>query len=274
MLKDAMLKDTMLNYGFWLAVVSLVVFGLERLFPWRKDQPVLRPLLAQDIFWLIFNGYVFGHLLWKVSGPLSKAVDNGLTPLFGQLPSSLNVLSGLPLWAQVVTILVARDVVEWCVHNLLHRWEPLWRIHRVHHSITTMDWIGNFRFHWGEVIVYNTLKFLPLLALGVSIEASMIAAVFATLIGHLNHSNIDLSYGPLRYVFNSPRMHLWHHEARIRLSAGVNYGIVFSCWDWIFRTVYFPRDRTPDRIGFEGDDAFPTALWWRFFLPFKDRKAA
>jgi len=47
-------------------------------------------------------------------------------------------------------------------HNLLHRVPWLWTFHKVHHSITTMDWIGNWRFHWMEIVVYKTLQWLPL----------------------------------------------------------------------------------------------------------------
>lgn len=30
----------------------------------------------------------------------------------------------------------------------------------------------------------------------------------STLVGHLNHSNVPISWGPLRYVINSPKMHV------------------------------------------------------------------
>jgi sterol desaturase/sphingolipid hydroxylase (fatty acid hydroxylase superfamily) len=31
----------------------------------------------------------------------------------------------------------------------------LWEFHKVHHSIEELDWIGNFRFHWMEIVVYK-----------------------------------------------------------------------------------------------------------------------
>mgnify|MGYP001273654428 CR=1 FL=1 len=47
------------------------------------------------------------------------------------------------------------------------------------------------------------------------------------LIGHLNHSNISLDYGLLKYVLNNPKMHIWHHAKDLpnRYSSGVNFGI-------------------------------------------------
>jgi hypothetical protein len=46
-----------------------------------------------------------------------------------------------------------------------------WTFHKVHHSITTMDWIGNWRFHWIEIVVYKSLQWLPLAWLNASPEA-------------------------------------------------------------------------------------------------------
>jgi sterol desaturase/sphingolipid hydroxylase (fatty acid hydroxylase superfamily) len=53
--------------------------------------------------------------------------------------------------------------------------------------------------------------------------------------------------------------------------AGVNFAIVLSVWDWLFRTAYLPPD-PPRAIGFDGDRDFPEVLWWRFLLPFLDLK--
>jgi sterol desaturase/sphingolipid hydroxylase (fatty acid hydroxylase superfamily) len=65
-------------------------------------------------------------------------------------------------------------------------------------------------------------------------------------------------------------MHIWHHEAALRGKAGVNFGIVLSVWDWLFKTAYMPLDRTPERLGFVGDDRFPDAFWRRMLIPFMD----
>ena len=56
----------------------------------------------------------------------------------------------------------------------------LWTFHKVHHAITTMDFVGNFRFHWMEIVVYKTAQWLPLALLGASGEAAFVVAVFGT----------------------------------------------------------------------------------------------
>ena len=121
------------------------------------------------------------------------------------------------------------------MHNALHRVPFLWTFHKVHHAITTMDFVGNFRFHWMEIVVYKTAQWLPLALLGASGEAAFVVAVFGTFWGDLNHANLNVGLGPLGYVLNSPRMHLWHHDASDEGGVAKNFGIVLSLWDFLFR---------------------------------------
>ena len=77
-------------------------------------------------------------------------------------------------------------------------------------------------------------------------------------IGHLNHANIKITWGPLKYIFNNPVMHLYHHAYVLpKGKYGVNYGISLSLWDYIFKTNYIPEDSGKVEIGFKGDDKFP-----------------
>ena len=268
---DAFLPDLRdpLSYPFWLIVVSAAVFALERLRPWRGSQRVLRPQIGQDLFWLVFNGHFAGVLL-------ALLVERGLAwaePGFQQI-EAVRLIASRPLWFQLVLFFVLKDLLEWGVHNLLHRVPWLWEFHKVHHSIEELDWIGSFRFHWMEIVVYRGLTYIPLAVLGVDGRVLLAIAVLATLIGHLNHSNLCLSWGPLRYVLNSPRMHVWHHDHEWPADRpkGVNFGISLSLWDWLFRTAWWPSaeerpDQQPSRLGFEGMDRYPRALIDRLAYP-------
>jgi sterol desaturase/sphingolipid hydroxylase (fatty acid hydroxylase superfamily) len=262
-----MISELIKRYEFWLLAVSLGCLLAERVNPWRK-QKVLRQLFVQDVFWIFFNGYLFARLFHPGYTFLFGRLDSVYASLVGTKPQVIQLLASFPLWLQIPLFLILADFIEWCVHNALHRVGWLWKIHRVHHSIKVMDWIGNFRFHWLESIIYNLVKHLPLALLGARWETILIVAVFATTIGHLNHSNLAISWGPLRYVFNSAKMHIWHHEKELRGKAGVNFGIVLSIWDWLFGTAYMPLDKQPEEIGFSGEENFPDSLLWRLFLPF------
>jgi sterol desaturase/sphingolipid hydroxylase (fatty acid hydroxylase superfamily) len=119
-----------------------------------------------------------------------------------------------------------------------------------------------------EIIIYRVIKYLPLVILGVDSEIILLIAIFATLIGHLNHSNLKIDYGIFRYILNSPRFHVWHHDIILNGRYGQNYAIVFSIWDWIFKTAYYPADKEqPDQLGFETIEKFPENLLKRFFYP-------
>ncbi len=255
------------QYWFWLTLISLFCFVLERLFPWRR-QPALRPQIAQDLFWLVFNGHYLGLVMATITGQLVLWINARLGAFGVAAPDSLDALRSAPFWVQFVVFLVLKDFIEWCLHNGLHRVPWLWEFHKVHHSIAVLDWIGNMRFHWLEVMVYKSVAYFPLVVLGVDERVILGVAIFGTLIGDLNHSNLPISWGPLRYVLNSPKMHVWHHDVILRGEYGKNFGIVLSVWDWIFGTAYMPKGKQPEKLGFEGQEAYPRSLPGRLLFPF------
>ncbi len=261
------------GYFFWLLVVSFFCCLLERIVPWRRAQRALREQLGQDLFWLIWNGHFLGLLLAYATAWLIGWINQMFQLWDLPAPESLRLLTDSPLWLRFIVFFALSDFLEWCVHNLLHRVGWLWQFHKLHHSIETMDWIGNFRFHWMEVIVYKSLKYFPLVILGIDGRVTLAIAVVATLVGHLNHSNVNLSWGIFRYLLNSPRMHIWHHDVVLHQRAGQNFGVVFSLWDWIFGTAYMP-DGQPETLGFEQMDAYPRGLLPRLVYPFRKRRPA
>lgn len=258
-----MFSVTVGSYAFWLLVLSAACFVLERCFPWRKAQRVLRKGFVQDLFWLAFNGHIFGVLLWQGGAWLWPRI--GVSGVFARL-EAVQWLQAAPFAVQFLVLLVLKDFLEWLVHRTLHRVPWLWEIHKVHHSIEELDWIGNFRFHWLETVVYRSLTYVPLAVLGIDGRVVLAVAVFATLIGHLNHSNLPISWGPLRYVLNSPKMHVWHHDFIVRGGHGRNFGIVFSVWDWIFGTAEMPEGQ-PGRLGFDGLEVLPRGVAGRLLHP-------
>ena len=259
------------EYAFWLAVVSVVCLLAERIRPWRKGQRLLRPQLGQDFFWLLFNGYLADFVFVYFFKYAHLVLDRIFALLARNPPSAFALLASSSLWLQILVVLVTADFIEYLVHNALHRSPRLWQMHRVHHSIVTMDWIGNFRFHWGEILLYRLVKYVPLAILGAGWQAVLVAAVISTTIGHINHANLNISWGPARYLLNSPRMHIWHHEKELRGKAGINFAIVLSLWDWIFGTAYMPNEALqPKALGFGGMEKVPTDLLRRFFIPWRE----
>jgi sterol desaturase/sphingolipid hydroxylase (fatty acid hydroxylase superfamily) len=171
------------------------------------------------------------------------------------------VMRGQPLWLQFITLLLVQDFLKWCIHNILHRVPFLWQFHKVHHSVQIMDWIGNMRYHWLEAVVYYAILALPLTFLGFEPMLFYYIGIIEITIGHFNHSNIDADLKWLRYFFNSPRMHIWHHDLNLHGKYGKNFGITLSVWDWLFGTAYMPEERAPrqpQRLGFPDIETYPS----------------
>ncbi|MFG0317354.1 MAG: sterol desaturase family protein [Planctomycetota bacterium JB042] len=244
-----------MQYWHWLAVVSLVFLVLERLRPARAAQGTVRPEVANDLAYLVFNGHLWAVVTAGIVGWFAARADGALDA--ASLLPARTALADRPFWVQFLVYLVVSDFLQWCVHVLLHRVPFLWTFHKVHHAAPVLDWMANFRFHWMELVVYRSLLYVPLLWLGGDPAPLFAVAVFATAWGHFNHANLDVGIGRLGYVFNSPRMHLWHHDASDEGGKAKNFGIVLSAWDWIFRTAHWPRDRAPARIGYPGDRDMP-----------------
>lgn len=256
------------QYWFWLLSISILCFVLERIWPWRREQRAFRAGFLQDVFWLIFNGHFAALGLVLASGWLLHRLGFVLDSLHIPRPESFHLLAAAPAGLQFVVFLLLKDLLEWSIHNLLHRVPWLWEFHKLHHSIEELDFLGNFRFHWIESVVYKSLTYLPLVVLGVNGTIILWIAVVDTLVGFLNHSNLNLDWGPFRYLVNSPRMHVWHHAMIPLGDHGKNFGVVFSLWDFLFGTAFLPAEKIqPDRLGFAGMERFPDGLLPRLLYP-------
>ena len=250
------------NFYFWAFITIAISILCEHFFPrFPKQKTHKSKLLLQDSFWLILNLWLF----WIIIAPLTGFISE----LASKLPviHKINFLTDYSLFAQIILTLFIKDFLEFLIHNLLHRINFLWEFHKVHHSLKEMNWLGNTRFHPFESLFYETLKYLPLALLGTSYQAILIVGVFSYLIGNLNHTNCSFDYGPLRYLINSPAMHIWHHDVINHKAKGQNFGVVLSCWDFIFKTAYFPKEGTPKELGFKDDKDFPKSLSKRLTKP-------
>ena len=256
------------QYYFWLILTSLFCFLLERIWKWRPEQKLLREGFFQDIFWLLFNGHILSLILAVFTGKLIFAVNTLFFQVHLPKPETLQLLTHMSLWMQGFLFFTFKDFLEWNIHRLLHSQPKLWELHKLHHSITELDWIGNFRFHWGEIVVYKTLSYLPLVILGVDNRILLVSAVVSTLMQNLNHANLPIDWGVFKYIFNSPKMHVWHHDVALHKEHGQNFAIVLSIWDWLFKTVYWPNTPDqPEKTGFQDMEQFPKTLIGRLFYP-------
>ncbi|MCF8274805.1 MAG: sterol desaturase family protein [Flavobacteriaceae bacterium] len=244
------------NYFWGLIVISVIVWLLEIAFPWRKNQSIIRKDFWLDAFYMFFNFFVFSIVIsgfYKVIGLFFNDINITTKSL-----AILNI-SEWAMWLQLLVFFIILDFVQWFTHVLLHTYPFLWNFHKVHHSVKEMGFAAHLRYHWMENILYKPLKTFGVMILGgFEPNQAYIIHFITIVIGHLNHSNIKITYGPLKYIFNNPVMHLYHHAYTLpKGKHGINYGISLSVWDYIFKTNYIPEDSGTIKLGFEGDDTFP-----------------
>ena len=249
------------NYFWGLIAISLIVWGVEILVPWRKQQSVFRKDFFLDGFYMFFNFFIFSIFISGVYKIITKITVDELQ--ISPNAIALVDLSNFSPLLQLLIFFVVLDFVQWLTHIILHRFPFLWKFHKVHHSVKEMGFAAHLRYHWMENILYKPFKVIALMLLGgFEPEQAFIVHLIAILIGHLNHANIRLDYGPLRYILNNPVMHLYHHAKELPKAHpyGVNFGISLSIWDYLFQLAYVPTPKAELELGYEGDHEMPSGF--------------
>ena len=271
-LKDEILYWNWDNYFYGLIIISLVVWLLELIFPWRKNQKIFRKDFWLDLFYLIFNFFILNLILLIALSNVTAQIFNDFLSIFGLQLASIQLfsLSDFSKPLALLIFFVVADFIQWNTHRLLHTIPFLWKIHKTHHSVKEMGFAAHFRYNWMEPIVYKSILYLPLMLIGgFSLEDVFIVHFLSIAIGHLNHANIGWDYGFLKYIFNNPKMHIWHHSKKMPSKYGANFGISLSLWDYLFKTNYIPSDGRDIELGFHDDKEFPNDFINQEIYPFQ-----
>lgn len=262
------------NYFWGLILVSLFFFAWEWLRPWRKEQPKFRKDFWMDAFYMFFNFFLFSLLIFNA---LSDVAVNLFNDLLATVGLSNLVALHIETWPKVLQLLmlfVVRDFIQWWTHRLLHASPRLWEFHKVHHSVEQMGFAAHLRYHWMETLVYRTIEYIPLAMIGFGIDDFFFVHILTLMVGHWNHANINVKLGPLKYIFNNPNMHMWHHAHDLpkERQTGVNFGLTLSIWDYLFKTAYIPHSGQSIKLGFPGVHKFPKGFFGQISYGFKKRK--
>ena len=261
------------NYFWWLVGLSVIVWTLEILFPWRKNQPAIRQDFWLDGFYMFFNFFLFSLIVYNSVSNVAVEAFNDFLGIFGIENLVAIQVAGWPIWTQFLLMFLIADFIQWNVHRWLHHSPWLWEFHKVHHSVEQMGFAAHLRYHWMETIVYKSVQYVPLAMIGFGLDDFFILHIVTIAIGHLNHANVKLTYGPLKYFLNNPVMHLWHHAKHLpKGSHGVNYGISLSLWDYLFGTAYIPNENENESLGFDHIEEFPKTFWSQITYPWNKKK--
>lgn len=150
----------------------------------------------------------------------------------------------------VVTILIRSFAFYW-LHRLSHRFDPLWRLHRVHHSDAAVDLSTSVRNHPGEWLL--SLAMATAVALLFGAPAELILSVellfaVANLVSHVDLVLPSRVERALAMLFVTPGFHLVHHS-RERARHDGHYGELLTIWDRLFGTLDPSGDRSGGAVG-------------------------
>ena len=225
---------------------TLVFIVIEKLIPLRKGQPVFRAEWLTDFVHFAFNHFLIGLALFLVNFFIHR--------VFGWMTHAplQAAVQALPLWAELLACVLVADLVQYATHRAYHEVPFLWRFHAVHHSTKTLDWLAGSRQHFLETIVTRVSILGVLFVLGFSREVMDAYILIVGVQAVLNHSNVKLPWGPLKYLIVTPEFHHWHHSSD-RAALDRNYAAHFAFIDHAFGTAVKSDRALPESYGVLGD---------------------
>jgi sterol desaturase/sphingolipid hydroxylase (fatty acid hydroxylase superfamily) len=176
---------------------------------------------------------------------------------------------GWPMWEQLLLAIVFADAGITLMHYASHRIAPLWRLHAVHHSVQRLYGFNGLMKHPLHQMLEATAGLLPLILLGISVEVAQLLALAIAIQLLLQHSNVDMRLGPLRWVFAWAPVHRFHHMKYGR-AGDVNFGLFFNLWDWLLGTAFYREAYRmgPGDLGIGSRPDFPQAYAAQLREPF------
>lgn len=253
-------------------VISSIVISLsalvgiafiERVRPYRLD-------------WLKSDGDVTTDALHVFITQLILPKALGLVWPFlflGFAVSLANFIGAENLWPhewhllpQVFLMLLIAEFGRYWVHRASHEIPFLWKFHAVHHSPNRLYFFNAARFHPLEKVYFLIPEVAPFILLGTNVECLALYAVFNSVHGLMQHSNIDLKGGWFNYIFSLTELHRWHHSQVIEESNN-NYGNNLIIWDMVFGTFFHPKHREVGTIGLLNRH-YPKSYLKQMFAPF------
>ena len=189
-----------------------------------------------------------------VAVPAVTLIGSGAATVLQHIDGGATVhpFTGLPRWALVAVVLVLIDLANWTSHVYNHRVDSFWRFHALHHSQEEMSILTSFRAH---PLVHTSFQLtaVPLIVIGTGGAVPASVLVGYVILSTMPHTNVNWSFGPLRYMVVSPAYHRLHHDRDDR--RGVNLGTVLVLWDVLAGLAVFPATRggsEPVRTGLAG----------------------
>lgn len=241
-----------------LGTAILAFVWAERRPRWRYEAlPILRAFVASDLFYLLTGGLLLSFVMRAQATPWVGILGDGAAAL----------LPGAPFPLVVGAAIVLHDFGGYVSHRMLHRFDSLWELHKVHHSSRSLDWLATFRAHILEHVLRNLLSPVLLILLGFPVAAVGLAGAVHAVSSMLGHANLRIRLCWLEPLLITPRLHRIHH---VPASSETNFASMFTIWDRLFGTLETSPSAALAPIGVPDEiDTYPQGWWPQLREPFR-----
>lgn len=247
-----------------LLVSALVFIPLEKMFAKNPDQHILRPHWRTDLAYFFVSHMCLQFILIFATTSSTFLIGWAISEDFQRLTQQM------PIFVQFLLAVFLADLGQYWLHRLYHTVPWLWKLHAIHHSSTSMDWLAGSRTHFIEVLLTRTAVLMPLIFMGFSPEALNAYVVMVGIQAVLAHANIAIPGSWLDYIVVMPRYHHWHH-AKDPAYAYKNYAIHLPLVDILFGTFKLDPKAWPEKYGVLGKP-LPDGIVQQHLWTFKKKK--
>ncbi len=219
-----------------LAFVALLV--MERIKPYHR----FTNKIAKESFVTNTTAFLFNNVILTILRASSLF-------FVAQQFSSHGLLSDMangPLKWLCSFVLFDLAIYAW--HFASHKYEFLWRFHKIHHSDKSFNVSTGFRFHVFDLLLEIVYKCLFVIIVGVEAYLVLAIEIVELFFVFFHHANISFAQEkPLSQYIITPSLHRVHHSS-LRSEHDSNYGIVLAIWDRMFGT---RQELVPQKIGLD-----------------------
>lgn len=235
-------------------------FLAERWLPYNRDWNNSKRDTLRD--WIHFTVNEVSTSLNILTFPLVASI----MPSFGVWPDSL------PLWCEMLLAIFIADIGITLVHYWSHISPWLWKFHAPHHSVKRMYGFNGLMKHPLHQLMETLGGVLPLILLGISQDVAALLGFAVGLQLLLQHSNVDVKIGPLRYVLAVSPVHRFHH-IKWGGEGDVNFGLFTNFTDRLLGTAFFDGGRkfTSDDLGIGKEPDYPVSYTGQLVEPFRHK---
>ena len=251
-----------LPFASYLSVLigTLGIIIHENFNPARDEwRPKIKDLIPDGMFLIIVQVGIPALLKFVIPAVIITFAGSSFVTFLDFWPHEW------PLLVQVAMMLLIAEFFRYWIHRSMHEFNPLWKLHAVHHASDKLYTMNVGRFHPLDKTIQFLGDSLPFLLLGVGPEVIAAYFVFYAVNGFYQHSNADVRLGFLNWIVAGPELHRWHHSTIIS-EGHANYGNNLIIWDAFFGTRLLPKERTVSEVGI-GNKKWPRGFLSQIVAP-------